>query len=234
MIKKQPMNSGLPHRPGRGRALGGRAGTGPRVGRPGWVGTRSRAWCSRPERVGAKRRWQPVCCLGSPEARRCGSRGCSAAGSAPPWHGGGQGFESPQLHQEIAVQGQRLTRLRRIWRWQAIPYLPCRPAEACRGRGGLSMSRWNRPSSLAEYPPGGFPGGAEQVPPWLISGSGHAGPRPAPVAGHRAQPDVPAVGSVAPNASPRPVRSTESRACPGTWSRNGRIASRAARISRPT
>src|SRR6266851_1577199 len=28
-----------------------------------------------------------------------GSRwGCSAAGSAPPWHGGGQGFESPQLH----------------------------------------------------------------------------------------------------------------------------------------
>ena len=25
-------------------------------------------------------------------------RGCSAAGSAPPWHGGGQGFESPQLH----------------------------------------------------------------------------------------------------------------------------------------
>ena len=50
-------------------------------------------------RVGAKRGWQPVCCLGSPEARRCGSRGCSAAGSAPPWHGGGQGFESPQLHQ---------------------------------------------------------------------------------------------------------------------------------------
>ncbi len=100
-----------------------------------------------------------------------------------------------------------------------------------RGRGGLSMSRWNRPSSLVECPPGGFSCGAEQVPPWLISGSGHAGPRPAPVAGHRAQPDVPAV---APNASPRPVRSTESRACPGTWSRNGRIASRAARISRPT
>jgi hypothetical protein len=100
-----------------------------------------------------------------------------------------------------------------------------------RGRGRLSMSRWNRPSSLAEYPPGGFPGGAEQVPPWLISGSGHAGPRPGPVVGHRAQPNVPAM---APNASPRPVRSTESRACPGTWSRNGRIASRAARISRPT
>jgi hypothetical protein len=103
-----------------------------------------------------------------------------------------------------------------------------------RGLGGLSMSRWYRPSSLAEYQPSGFPGGAEQVPPWLISGSGHAGPRPAPAAGQRAQPDVPAAGSVAPNASPRPVRSTESRACPGTWSRNGRIASRAARISRPT
>jgi hypothetical protein len=54
--------------------------------------------------------------------------------------------------------------------------------------------------------------------------SGHAGPRPALVAGRRAQPDVPTVGSVAPNASPRPVRSTERRACPGTWSRNGRIA----------
>ncbi len=26
------------------------------------------------------------------------TRGCSAVGSAPPWHGGGQGFESPQLH----------------------------------------------------------------------------------------------------------------------------------------
>src|SRR3954465_10901301 len=26
------------------------------------------------------------------------TRGCSSAGSAPPWHGGGQGFESPQLH----------------------------------------------------------------------------------------------------------------------------------------
>ena len=103
-----------------------------------------------------------------------------------------------------------------------------------RGRGGLSTSRWNRPSSLAEYPPSGFPGGAERVPPWLISGSGHAGPRPAPAAGQRAQPDVLAVGSVAPNASPRPVRSTESRACAGTWSSNGRIASRAARISRPT
>ena len=25
-------------------------------------------------------------------------RGCSSAGRAPPWHGGGQGFEPPQLH----------------------------------------------------------------------------------------------------------------------------------------
>jgi len=32
-----------------------------------------------------------------------------------------------------------------------------------RGRGGLPVSRWNRPSSLAEYPPSGFPRGAEQV-----------------------------------------------------------------------
>ena len=27
-----------------------------------------------------------------------GVRGCGAAGSAPAWHAGGQGFESPQLH----------------------------------------------------------------------------------------------------------------------------------------
>ena len=26
------------------------------------------------------------------------TRGCGAAGSAPAWHAGGQGFESPQLH----------------------------------------------------------------------------------------------------------------------------------------
>ena len=38
-------------------------------------------------------------CLG-PGGRPPGTkrRGCGAAGSAPPWHGGGQGFESPQLH----------------------------------------------------------------------------------------------------------------------------------------
>ena len=29
-------------------------------------------------------------------------RGCGAAGSAPPWHGGGQGFESPQLHHALS------------------------------------------------------------------------------------------------------------------------------------
>ena len=29
-----------------------------------------------------------------------GRRGCGAAGSAPAWHAGGQGFESPQLHQK--------------------------------------------------------------------------------------------------------------------------------------
>ena len=34
-----------------------------------------------------------------PELPGQGRRGCGAAGSAPPWHGGGQGFESPQLHQ---------------------------------------------------------------------------------------------------------------------------------------
>jgi hypothetical protein len=32
-------------------------------------------------------------------------RGCGAAGSAPAWHAGGQGFESPQLHQTKGTTG---------------------------------------------------------------------------------------------------------------------------------
>ena len=31
-------------------------------------------------------------------------RGCSLVGRAPPLHGGGQGFESPQLHQLLSWQ----------------------------------------------------------------------------------------------------------------------------------
>ena len=45
--------------------------------------------------------------LGARIIRARAARGCSAAGSAPPWHGGGQGFESPQLHREVA--GRRLS-----------------------------------------------------------------------------------------------------------------------------
>ncbi len=41
--------------------------------------------------------------------RRAPTRGCSAVGSAPPWHGGGQGFESPQLHRVTDRTG-RVTR----------------------------------------------------------------------------------------------------------------------------
>ena len=41
------------------------------------------------------------------------TRGCSAVGSAPPWHGGGQGFESPQLHRR--TKGRRQPALRRRW-----------------------------------------------------------------------------------------------------------------------
>jgi hypothetical protein len=32
---------------------------------------------------------------------------CGAVGSAPPWHGGGQGFESPQVHQ-VGLTGEDL------------------------------------------------------------------------------------------------------------------------------
>ena len=66
-----------------GRHRGGRF----RIRRPGWLRF-------------------PSC----PAARR-GRRGCGAAGSAPPWHGGGQGFESPQLHKNFeAGQGHRRQR----------------------------------------------------------------------------------------------------------------------------
>ncbi len=40
------------------------------------------------------------------------ARGCSAVGSAPPWHGGGQGFESPQLHR-VRRAGRSRPALRR-------------------------------------------------------------------------------------------------------------------------
>ena len=32
----------------------------------------------------------------------CSSRACGAAGSAPAWHAGGQGFKSPQVHKKIS------------------------------------------------------------------------------------------------------------------------------------
>src|SRR6266568_7976172 len=44
------------------------------------------------------------------------ARGCSAAGSAPPWHGGGQGFESPQLHRPRNSRSEPLCELR----WFAV------------------------------------------------------------------------------------------------------------------
>jgi hypothetical protein len=50
-----------------------------------------------PARFRVRRRWLGRSFTGCPV--RAGERGCSAVGSAPPWHGGGQGFESPQLHQ---------------------------------------------------------------------------------------------------------------------------------------
>src|SRR6478752_2060465 len=35
-------------------------------------------------------------------------RGCGAAGSAPAWHAGGQGFESPQLHHKKRESPERV------------------------------------------------------------------------------------------------------------------------------
>ena len=39
--------------------------------------------------------------------------GCGAAGSAPAWHAGGQGFESPQLHATTRTPGESSQRFRR-------------------------------------------------------------------------------------------------------------------------
>src|SRR5690625_605098 len=40
------------------------------------------------------------------------ARGCGAVGSAPPWHGGGQGIESTQLHLRRRLVAGCLTRMR--------------------------------------------------------------------------------------------------------------------------
>ena len=55
-----------------------------------------RSSATRPDRGFPTAGVQPLCCARSP--RRRAVRGCGAAGSAPAWHAGGQGFESPQLH----------------------------------------------------------------------------------------------------------------------------------------
>ena len=58
--------------------------------------------------------------------------GCGAAGSAPPWHGGGQGFESPQLHVgERSREGDT-------------------PAYRRPGRGGLTLRPGRHPPGLCD------------------------------------------------------------------------------------
>ena len=78
-------------------------------------GTRRPGWRRRPGRphpeadlVGPGGAWvdSPSPLRGTP------TRGCSAVGSAPPWHGGGQGFESPQLHR-VRRAGRSRPALRR-------------------------------------------------------------------------------------------------------------------------
>ena len=92
--------------PGRPRPLDEGPAGGARVRKPA-LAFDGRSMASE-ARVGVIGRPQPVCCLPSARSGRSRSRGCSAAGSAPPWHGGGQGFESPQLHRVIADQGHYL------------------------------------------------------------------------------------------------------------------------------
>ena len=67
---------------------------------------------------------------------RSGSRGCSAAGSAPPWHGGGQGFESPQLHQPSSCRSDAVSDPLMIGAaWLGEPlWEPSRRLRTCRTR----------------------------------------------------------------------------------------------------
>ena len=110
--------SGRPGRPwaGSGTATGpsspraGRAGADPLERRPARRDPRGAALAGLTRRFGE----YPGCAgpnSGVPSGDTArGSRGCGAAGSAPPWHGGGQGFESPQLHQQWLTDGRTTSR----------------------------------------------------------------------------------------------------------------------------
>jgi antitoxin FitA len=62
------------------------------------------------------------------------ARGCGAVGSAPPWHGGGQGFESPQLHKSAPWVVS--------WPALAISTTPSRPSLQHRSTG--FQGTWGR------------------------------------------------------------------------------------------
>src|ERR1019366_7453447 len=64
-------------------------------------GTWAQILCEYPDLVNGG--GGPINSPGPPRggATRAIVRGCGAAGSAPAWHAGGQGFESPQLHQGV-------------------------------------------------------------------------------------------------------------------------------------
>ena len=85
--------------------LGGRRRRPGRTGRQPLLAARR----LQPQRPGPRfrirpRRWLRFRELSGP---RIGRWGCGAAGSAPAWHAGGQGFESPQLHPDTKTPGQR-------------------------------------------------------------------------------------------------------------------------------
>ena len=62
--------------------------------------SRAAYWRAQPRCLSGVRgaAWVNITSVGRPDMLWPPVRGCSAVGSAPPWHGGGQGFESPQLH----------------------------------------------------------------------------------------------------------------------------------------
>ena len=63
-------------------------------------------------------------------------RGCGAAGSAPHWQCGGQGFESPQLHPDDQAVPPGESGLSRLWLQLALLYLSAVGPHAVGGFAG--------------------------------------------------------------------------------------------------
>src|SRR4029453_12386203 len=80
--------------------------------------------------------------------------GCSSVGRAPPWHGGGQGFEPPQLH-SVSGRGRARRRCTRVSKPVRLLHGACRtgredpgdpPRQGSRPTCASGQVRWIEPS----------------------------------------------------------------------------------------